>query len=125
MRQIRLILSFIILLFLANCSTHDPQQVHPDFFLDEDGVASQLLSDRILSLAVTSRYLWVGTDRGLSRYDKMQGRWSNFTVRDGLAHNHVLSIALDDLQVWIGTRDGVSRYEISTVRGHATCRVMA
>ena len=115
MRQVRIILGFIILLSLANCSTHDPQQVHPDFFRDEEGRAtSQLLSDRVVSLAVDSRYLWVGTDRGLSRYDKVQGRWDNFTVKDGLAHNHVLSIALDDLQVWIGTRDGVSRYEIPT-----------
>ena len=76
----------------------------PIFFLDEEGgTTSQLLSDRVLSLAVDSRYLWVGTDRGLSRYDKAQGRWNNFTVKDGLAHNHVLSIALDELQVWIGT----------------------
>ena len=115
MRQIRLILGFLILLSLGSCSTHDPQQMPPDFFLDEAGAAtSQLLSDRVLSLAVDSRYLWVGTDRGLSRYDKAQGRWNNFTVKDGLAHNHVLSIALDDLQVWIGTRDGVSRYELPT-----------
>ena len=115
MRQIRIILGFIIFVSLASCSTHDPQQMPPDFFLDEEGGAtSQLLSDRILSLAVDSRYLWVGTDRGLSRYDKAQGRWDNFTMKDGLAHNHVLSIALDNLQVWIGTRDGVSRYEIPT-----------
>ena len=115
MRQVRILLGFIILLSLVRCSTHDPQQMHPDFFVDgKGGVASQLLSDRVLSLAVDSRYLWVGTDRGLSRYDKAQGRWNNFTVKDGLAHNHVLSIALDDLHVWIGTRDGVSRYEIPT-----------
>ncbi len=115
MRQVPIILGFIILLSLASCSIHDPRQMHPDFFVDEEGgVASQLLSDRVLSLAVDSRYLWVGTDRGLSRYDKMQGRWSNFTVRDGLAHNYVLSIALDDTQIWIGTRDGVSRYEMET-----------
>ena len=115
MRQICLILGLIILLSLANCATHDPQQIHPDFFVDgEGGVISQLLSNRVLSLAVDSRYLWVGTDRGLSRYDKTQGRWTNFTVRDGLAHNHVLSIVLDGAQVWIGTRDGVSRYEIPT-----------
>ena len=115
MRQVRILLGFIILLSLASCSTHDPQQMPPDFFLDEEGgTTSQLLSDRVLSLAVDARYLWVGTDRGLSRYDKAQGRWNNFTVKDGLAHNHVLSIALDEFQVWIGTRDGVSRYEIPT-----------
>ena len=115
MRQVHIILGFIIFLSLTSCSTHDPQQMHPDFFRDEEGgITSQLLSDRVLSLAVDSRYLWVGTDRGLSRYNKAQGRWDNFTVKDGLAHNHVLSIALDDLQVWIGTRDGVSRYAMDT-----------
>ena len=115
MHQIRLVLGFMMLLSLANCATHDPQQMPPDFYIDEKGgVISQLLSDRVLSLAVDSRYLWVGTDRGLSRYDKVQARWDNFTMKDGLAHNHVLSIALDDLQVWIGTRDGVSRYVIDT-----------
>ena len=115
MRQVHILLGFIILLSLVRCSTRDPQQMHPDFFVDEEGgVTSELLSDRILSLAVDSRYLWVGTDRGLSRYDKMQGRWGNFTVRDGLAHNHVLSIALDERQVWVGTRDGVSRYAMDT-----------
>ena len=115
MRQIRIILGFMILLSLASCFTHDPQQMPPDFFLNEEGgVTSQLLSDRVLSLAVDSRYLWIGTDRGLSRYDKARGQWDNFTVRDGLAHNQVLSIALDELRVWIGTRDGVSRYEMDT-----------
>ncbi len=115
MRQVHILLGFIILLALANCSTHDPQQMPPDSFLNEEGSAtSQLLSDRVLSLAVDSNYLWVGTDRGLSRYDKAQGRWDNFTVKDGLAHNHVLSIVLDGADVWIGTRDGVSRYEIPT-----------
>ena len=115
MRQVHILLGFIILLSLANCSTHDPQQMPPDSFLNEEGRAtSQLLSDRVLSLAVDSHYLWVGTDRGLSRYDKAGGRWDNFTVKDGLAHNHVLSIVLDGAHVWIGTRDGVSRYEIPT-----------
>ena len=115
MRQVHILLGFVVLLALVRCSTHDPQQMPPDFFLDEEGgVTSQLLSDRVLSLTVDSRYLWVGTDRGLSRYNKAQGRWDNFTVKDGLAHNHVLSIALDEHQVWIGTRDGVNRYEIPT-----------
>ena len=71
---------------------------------------SYLLSNRVLCLAVDSRYVWIGTDRGLSQYDKQRGHWVNFTVKDGLAHNTVLSIALDDDWVWIGTRDGANRY---------------
>ena len=63
MRQVHIILGFIILLSLTSCATHDPQQMPPDFYLDgEEGVISQLLSDRVLSLAVDSRYLW-GRDR--------------------------------------------------------------
>ncbi len=115
MHQVRTILGSIILLSLASCFTHDPQQMHPNFFIAEEaGTTSQLLSDRVLSLAIDSRYVWVGTDRGLSRYDKQGGQWNSFTVKDGLAHNTVLSIALDDDLVWIGTQDGANRYHMET-----------
>ncbi len=113
MYQVRITLGLIILLSLECCFAHGAQQMHPDFFVaEEPGTTSQLLSDRVLSLAVDSRYVWVGTDRGLNRYDKERGQWDSFTVKDGLANNTVLSIAVDGDLVWIGTRDGVSRYEL-------------
>ena len=73
-------------------------------------LTNPLLSDRVSSVEMNSGYVWVGTDRGVSRYDKVKRQWENFTIADGLANNDVLAIALDGKEVWIGTRGGVSRY---------------
>ena len=73
-------------------------------------LTNPLLSDRVSSVEMNSYYVWVGTDRGVSRYDKVKRQWENFTIADGLANNDVLAIALDGKEVWIGTRGGVSRY---------------
>ena len=115
MCQIGITAGFVAFLCLTCCSTHDLHQTHSDLFRNEEGsVISYLLSNRVLSLAVDSGYVWIGTDRGLSRYDKQRGQWVNFTVKDGLAHNSVLSIALDEDWVWIGTKDGANRYHMKT-----------
>ena len=117
MRQLYIVFGCIVLLSLMSCFTYDPRLDSPDRFSSEhDGAnaTSHLLSDRVLSLAVDSRYVWVGTDRGLSRYDKVGHRWDNFTVKDGLVHNTILSIASDGDQIWIGTRDSANRYDMQT-----------
>ncbi len=115
MYQVHMILGFMTFLFVAIGFTHGSEQMQPEFFDAEGlGATSQLISDRVLSLAVDSRYVWVGTDRGLSRYDKRSDQWDNFTVKDGLAHNTVVSIALDSDLAWIGTRDGVSCFDVHT-----------
>ena len=114
MYQVHMILAFVILMSVANCLARGSELLEPESFDAEAPEAtSQLLSDRVLSLAVDSQYVWVGTDRGLSRYDKQRDEWDNFTVKDGLAHNTVVSIALDGDLVWIGTRDGVSCFEMN------------
>ena len=95
-------------LYLASCLTFTPLSERPvtgepspdvtaqkPEVQEKVGATGYLLSNRISSLAVDSRYVWVGTDRGLSRCMKKQQNWDGFTVKDGLAHNNVLSIALD------------------------------
>ncbi|MBD3183791.1 hypothetical protein GF312_16020 [Candidatus Poribacteria bacterium] len=72
-----------------------------------------LLMDDVndFGLNVDKRYVWVGTRRGLSRYDKLTESWTNFTKRSALADDEVLSVAVDDKYVWCGTPDGLSRYD--------------
>jgi ligand-binding sensor domain-containing protein len=55
--------------------------------------------------------VWAGTwGGGASRFDGK--RWSNLTMRDGLACNIVYSIAQGpDGALWFGTNRGVSRYD--------------
>ena len=101
----------ILLLTVLSCATHtlasSPDQL-PE--VHAPTLTNPLLSDRVSSLEMNSGYVWVGTDRGVSRYDKVKRQWKNFTIHDGLANNDVLAIALDGREVWIGTSGGVSRY---------------
>ena len=58
--------------------------------------------------------VWAGTwGGGVSRYDGK--RWSNLTMREGLAGNIVYAIAQGaDGALWFGTNRGVSRYDGKT-----------
>lgn len=69
--------------------------------------------------------VWFGTERGVTKYglSANAGRGSgagtamftNFTERDGLAHNDVWSMAIDrEGIIWIGTLQGVSRFDGET-----------
>lgn len=55
--------------------------------------------------------VWAGTwGGGVSHFDG--ARWSNYTVKDGLAGNIVFSIAQDkDGVFWFGTDHGLTRYD--------------
>lgn len=65
-----------------------------------------LASDYILSLYQDNRgFLWVGTDRGVSRYDGVSFR--NFTTEDGLSSNMIYCIfQSSDGAMWFGTYEG-------------------
>ncbi len=65
-----------------------------------------LASDYILSLYQDKRgFLWIGTDRGVSRYDGMNFR--NFTTEDGLSSNMIYCIfQSSDGAMWYGTYEG-------------------
>ena len=65
-----------------------------------------LASDYILSLYQDNRgFLWIGTDRGVSRYDGVSFR--NFTTEDGLSSNMIYCIfQSSDGAMWFGTYEG-------------------
>ncbi len=65
-----------------------------------------LASDYILALYQDNRgFLWIGTDRGVSRYDGASFR--NFTTEDGLSSNMIYCIfQSSDGAMWFGTYEG-------------------
>lgn len=63
------------------------------------------------ALKVDERYVWVGTRKGLSRYDKITESWANFEKRSALADDSVFAVVTDDRYVWCGTSEGLSRYD--------------
>jgi len=76
--------------------------------------ASSLVSNKIRALAAEKDYIWVGTERGVSRYDKKHDTWRTYTSEDGLLDDKVSCIAVDENSVWFGTARGVTMYSKQT-----------
>jgi len=76
--------------------------------------ASSLVSNEIRALATEKDYIWAGTERGVSRYDKKRDTWRTYTSKDGLLDDKVSCIAVDENNVWFGTARGVTMYSKQT-----------
>ena len=78
-------------------------------FNEKNGLLMNYINDR--ALKADERYLWVGTPRGISRYDKVNLSWTNYTKPGTLAANRIQAVVADDRYVWCGTSEGISRYD--------------
>ncbi|MBC8234720.1 hypothetical protein H8E77_34685, partial [bacterium] len=67
------------------------------------------INDR--ALKVDGNYIWVGTPRGLSRYDKRDESWTILTEAKTMVGKEVRAVAADSRYVWCGTPVGLSRYD--------------
>jgi signal transduction histidine kinase/ligand-binding sensor domain-containing protein len=55
--------------------------------------------------------LWIGTDHGLNKMDKEAGRFTAYTIKDGLPNNVIYSILPDQHgNFWMTTNRGLSRF---------------
>ena len=76
--------------------------------------AESLVTDQIWCITASKRHVWVGTRRGVSRYDISRDIWKTITVEDGLASDEVSCIAIDGDNVWFGSDLGVTLYNEKT-----------
>ena len=76
--------------------------------------AESLVTDQIWCITASKRHVWVGTRRGVSKYDIGRDIWKTITVEDGLASDEVSCIAIDGDRVWFGSDRGVTRYNEKT-----------
>ncbi len=76
--------------------------------------AESLVTDEIWCIASSKKYVWVGTRRGVSKYDIGKDTWKTITTADGLASNEISCIAIDAERVWFGTDRGVTVYDDET-----------
>lgn len=75
---------------------------------------AQLSANKILSLAVQGQQVWVGTAKGLNRYNSTDDKVTRFIQQQGvgLNHNTILSLYVDDLQrLWVGSMVGLNRFD--------------
>jgi len=78
-------------------------------FNDQTGLLQNHTNDR--ALKVDKDFVWVGTPRGLSIYEKRTETWTSFTQSQALISNEVRAVVADDKYVWCGTSQGLSRYD--------------
>lgn len=59
--------------------------------------------------------LWIGTDLGLSYFDRTKNKFTNYTVENGLPNNMVFGILDDDRgNLWPSTNKGLSKFNLSS-----------
>ncbi|RKU17635.1 hypothetical protein C6503_10735 [Candidatus Poribacteria bacterium] len=76
--------------------------------------AESLVTDQIWCITASKRHVWVGTRRGVSKYDVGRDIWKTITMEDGLASDEVSCIAIDGDNVWFGSDRGVTLYNERT-----------
>ena len=76
--------------------------------------AESLVTDQIWCITASKKHVWVGTRRGVSRYDISRDIWKTITMEDGLASDEVSCIAIDGDNVWFGSDRGVTLYNEKT-----------
>ena len=81
--------------------------------------AESLVTDEIWCITASKKNVWVGTRRGVSKYDISRDIWKTITAEDGLASDEVSCIAIDGERVWFGSDRGVMLYNEKTEDWHA------
>ncbi len=76
--------------------------------------AESLVADEIWCMTASKKNVWVGTRRGVSKYNIRRDIWKTFTSVDGLASDEISCIAVDGQHIWFGSDSGVSFYNEKT-----------
>ena len=116
-RSVTRISLYALLILLIGCGLAQvtPQEEKSGVLQETDIAQSasekSLVSDNVRCVSTTADFVLVGTDRGVSVYDKAEDRWSKLDWEDGLISDNVTAVAGDGNFFWVGTTLGVSRYD--------------
>ena len=89
----------------------------PAFPLSEGGstvLVSELGTNYINTILVSSGVIWVGLSGGVARYNSADDTW--VTLTDGLPNNNVRALAAEDAHLWIGTPQGLARLDLKELK---------
>lgn len=98
---------------LAHLNSQDDKvKVLEESTLAQTASEKTLVSDNIRCVSTSSDHVWVGTDRGVSVYNKADSRWTKLDWEDGLVSDDVTALSADREFLWVGTTLGISLYNI-------------
>lgn len=88
---------------------------------EEDGLKSNICR----ATAANGDYLWVGTDRGISKIYTADRRFPivNYSTTDGLAAEAVNAVLVADSLVFIGTSNGLTYFKEKLLTQESSCRL--
>ena len=67
-----------------------------------------ICGESVYAISGNEHYVWIGTNNGVSRYNKKTKAWTSFTKMDGIADNEVRAILVEDDCLWLGTKKGLT-----------------
>ena len=71
---------------------------------------SSLVSNQVNVIEADSKFVWLGTEDGLARFDKKKNSWKSYNTFKGLPDNEVTALKQEGDILWIGTRFGLAFY---------------
>ena len=72
-------------------------------------------SNPVNSAVTSGEVIWIGTDNGLSMFDKAKGLFKHYTKEDGLPNNYIHDIIADNSGcLWLSTNNGLSKFNPKT-----------
>lgn len=88
--------------------------------------ANGLLSDNCKSLFLDQKFVWVGTEKGLNRIDRLfpSAPIVKYTIEDGLAANDIHSILSDSGKLYLGTAGKISIFDTSVIKRPSICNLI-
>ncbi|CAI8025970.1 Histidine kinase P4 [Geodia barretti] len=82
---------------------------------EEDGEKeekNELVDNNVIDLSVGRRYVWIATEGGVGRYDKIADRFESYTKENQLPSVDIRAVVQNRSDVWIGTKNGISKHSI-------------
>jgi ligand-binding sensor domain-containing protein len=73
---------------------------------------NELVDNNVVGLSLDERYVWIATEAGVGRYDKVADRFESYTKENQIPSNDVRFIGENRSHVWIGTKNGISKHNI-------------
>ncbi|MGV3503710.1 MAG: two-component regulator propeller domain-containing protein [Adhaeribacter sp.] len=85
-------------------------------YANSPGAARGLSDNQVNTVLADSRGLiWIGTNKGLSFFDKQRNAFRSFRREDGLPDNAIQGILEDNAHhLWVSTQNGLSRLQVSS-----------
>jgi ligand-binding sensor domain-containing protein len=67
-----------------------------------------LVSNQVNAMEADTKFVWLGTEYGLARFNKKDNNWKSYNTFKGLPDDEVTALNEDGNALWIGTRLGLA-----------------